>query len=87
MHGVDEHLAASVNELDMAENLKGKLVAAGLTTVGRVAAILDDKKKSLLDEANLNQNQTAAVTRAVKAYRKDPRRAAREAESVGGGVS
>ncbi len=80
--GVDEHLAASVNELDMPENLKGKLIAAGLTTVGRVAAILDDEKKSLLDEANLNQNQTAAVTRAVKAFRKDHRQAAREAEGA-----
>ena len=34
--GVDEHMKVSVNELDVRENVAGKLVTAGLTMVGQV---------------------------------------------------
>lgn len=79
--GVDEHLKAHVNELDCREDLKGKLVAAGLTTIGAVVAVLDGVG-DIRDEVELNENQAAEVKRAVKAYRKKHRDAARKVEEV-----
>ncbi len=78
--GVDEHLNASVNELDLRENLKGKLIAAGLTTVGRVAAILDDVAKSIRDELNCGENIASEIKASVKKFRKEHRSAAMKVE-------
>lgn len=80
--GVDEHLSASVNELDCRENVKGKLIEAGLTTIGRVAAILDDEKQDLRDLLNCGENIASEIKKAVKQYRTKHRRAAREAEGA-----
>lgn len=79
--GVDEHLNASVNELDCREDLKGKLVAAGLTTIGRVAAILDSKDQDLRDILNCGENIASTIKRSVKAYQTAHRKAAQAAES------
>jgi hypothetical protein len=78
---VDEHLKAHVNELDCREDLKGKLVSAGLTTIGAVAYIIDGDG-DLRDKAEINENQASEIKRAVKAYRKKHRSAAREVESA-----
>lgn len=82
--GVDEHLNVSVNELDLRENLKSKLIAAGLTTVGRVAAILDDVAKSIRDELNCGENIASEIKAAVKKFRKQHRQAAADAEKAAG---
>lgn len=80
--GVDEHLNASVAELDCRENIKGKLTAAGLTTVGRVVAVLDDDNQDLRDILNCGENIASEVKRAVKQYRDKHRRAARDVEEA-----
>jgi hypothetical protein len=80
--GVDEHLKAHVNELDMRENLKGKLVAAGLTTIGAVVRIIDDQTKSLDEIDGIGEASAAEIVAAVKAYRKKHRKAARDAETA-----
>ncbi len=80
--GVDEHLNASVAELDCRENVKGKLTAAGLTTVGRVVAVLEDDKQDIRDVLNVGETIASEVKKAVKQYRDKHRRAAREAEGA-----
>lgn len=80
--GVDEHLNASVAELDCRENVKGKLTAAGLTTVGRVVAVLEDGAQDIRDVLNCGENIASEVKKAVKQYRDKHRRAAREVEEA-----
>lgn len=80
--GVDEHLNASVAELDCRENVKGKLIDAGLTTVGRVVAVLEDDKQDLRDLLNCGENVASEIKKAVKQYRDKHRRAARQVEEV-----
>lgn len=78
--GVDEHLNASVNELDLRENIKSKLIDAKLTTIAHLARLLD-MDKGIRDFANLNENQDSDVKKAVKKYRTEHRKAMREAEA------
>lgn len=85
--GVDEHLAASVNELDCRENLKGKLIEAGLTTVGRVVAAIEDRDKDLRDVLDCGENIASEIKKAVKVFRTRHRTAAMEAENDGATVS
>lgn len=81
--GVDEHMHAAVAELDCRENIKGRLTAAGLTTVGRVVAVLDDAEQDIRDVLNSGENIAAELKKAVKSYRSKHRKAAREAEGGG----
>ena len=80
--GVDEHLRASVNELDCREDIKGKLIDAGFTTVGRVAAAID-QEQDLAVLLNASKSTVHAVMKSVKAYREKHRRAAMETERAG----
>lgn len=80
--GVDEHLNASVAELDCRDDLKGKLIDAGLTTIGRVVAVLDDDSKDIRDVLNCGEGVASAVKKAVKAFRTRHRKAAREVEGA-----
>jgi hypothetical protein len=80
--GVDQQLAASVNELDMRENLKGLLINAGLTTIGAVVKEIDDPKQSLEDIKGIGENTAAEIVKAVKAYRKKHRDASRKVEGA-----
>lgn len=79
--GVDEHLAADVKELDLPEYVIGKLVKAGLTTVGRVVAVIDGGK-DLAGEANISDDQATATSVAIAKYRKKHRKAMVAAERV-----
>lgn len=78
--GVDEHLNASVNELDCRENVKGKLIDAGLTTIRRVAAVIDDEASDIRDVLNCGESIAAEIKKAVRLYRTRHRRAAMSAE-------
>lgn len=78
--GADEHLKASVNELDINENAKSKLLECGLTTVGRVVVFLEDASKDHRDILNCGENVFSAIKRSVGKFRKEHRAAAREAE-------
>ncbi|MFN0133454.1 MAG: hypothetical protein ACKVW3_13120 [Phycisphaerales bacterium] len=80
--GVDEHLKASVAELDCRENIKGMLVKAGLTTIGRLAAVADDEKRDLGEIVACDTSMVIDIRRALKAYRTKHRKAAREAEGI-----
>lgn len=77
--GVDQHLAASVNELDLRENIKGQLIDGGMPTIGAVAALLD-KGGDLRELLECSENVERDIKKAVKLYRTAHRKAAREAE-------
>lgn len=78
--GVDEHLKASVNELDLSEAVIKKLATAGLTKVGHITKILDSKDGDLAKEAKLTDLQEREVQKVVKTFRKFHRQAAQKAE-------
>lgn len=80
--GVDQHLATSINELDMPEKVKGLLINAGLLKVGNLIDIID-ADKDIGAEANLSVKQAEDVKKAVAAFRRKHRKAAREAEREG----
>ena len=72
---VNQHLAASVNELDIPENVREKCIRRGWTSVGVIAGYYDEGAdiRSLVD---LNENQEATLRKAVKAYCKAHEKAA-----------
>lgn len=78
--GVDEHLSASPNELDMREQLKCKVISAGCKTIGAIAAIIDDLARDICAELNLTDKEATAVTVSVTKFRKAHRSAMREAD-------
>lgn len=80
--GVDEHMNASVNELDCREDIKGKLVQAGMTKIGQVIFVIESKDGDLRGEASLTEKQDRDVRAAVKAFRSAHRKAAREVEGA-----
>lgn len=85
IEGVDEHLKASINELDMREDFKGLLLHAGLTTIAHLVDHHDtDVAAGIKLQARLNcdAKTAAAIYAAVKKYRKAHRNAAREVESA-----
>jgi len=77
--GIDEHLNVSVNELDLRESIKGKLIQNGVKTIGALAMIIDGGG-SIENDVKLGDKDAAAVTAAVGKYRKAHRQAMREAE-------
>lgn len=81
--GEDQHLAASVHELDVREDLKGKLIDAGLTKIAHLAKICDgpDAVHEMGSKANCDVTVAMALIAAVKAYRGKHRKAMREVES------
>jgi hypothetical protein len=78
--GTDQHLTASVNELDLPEQLKGKLVAAGYVEVRHIEPILRDglDPEALMQAMGIGQEKLAQIKRAVKAFVTSHRRADRE---------
>ena len=91
--GVDEHLAASVNELDLPDLLQSRLVRGGYTTVGAVVGFLKGKASpaaSIADELGVAVPKAEAVIKAVEVYRKKHQRAIldveREEIAAAGGV-
>lgn len=80
--GVDEHLNASVNELDMNERLKGACVNEGKTKIAHLVAILDAPDGDLGAALNVNERDVKAIAKAVKVYRTAHRKAAMKAEGI-----
>ncbi|MFO0833692.1 MAG: hypothetical protein U0638_01875 [Phycisphaerales bacterium] len=78
--GVDEHLKASVKELDMPERLIGLCENAGKTKVGHLADILDGKDGDLSEALDCEAKDAKAIAKAVKLYRDKHRKAAMKAE-------
>jgi hypothetical protein len=90
--GVDQHLQASVRELQLDEKITNRLIELGFITIGRVAALLDSG--AMLDDCGMTGPQASTVTAAVNKYRAVHRKAMHEVElggdqpaaGVGGGV-
>lgn len=83
--GVDEHLNASVKELDMPERLIGLCENAGLTKIAHVVKVLDDTDgdaASLGEKVNGSDKDAKAIAKAVKVYRTAHRKAALKAEGI-----
>lgn len=80
--GVDEHLKASVKELDMPERLIGLCENAGKTKVGHLADILDGKDGDLSEALDCEAKDAKAIAKAVKVYRDKHRKAAMKAEGI-----
>ena len=80
--GVDEHLNASVNELDMNERLKGVCVNEGKTKIAHLVAIIDAPDGDLGAALNVNEKDVKAIAKAVKAFRTAHRKAAMKAEGI-----
>lgn len=78
--GVDEHLKASVNELDCPEKIKGKLTTAGLTSIGAVVEVFEDSRRSIEEIASLTDRERELLAKAVGAFRGKHRKAAAAVE-------
>lgn len=85
--GENQHLAASVNELDLRENLKSALLAHNLPTIGALAAFVDrsdsdDEADDLMDLLECDEKDQKAIIGALAKFRREHRKAAREVEAV-----
>lgn len=83
--GVDMHLAASVNELDMPELNKGRLLNAGINTVADAIKLFEDETKHAGTVLNCGEKIVAAIKKAVAAYRDKHRTAMVEKFTTGTG--
>lgn len=84
--GENQHLKASVNELDCIEKHKGKLINAGITTMGRLFEIMEsDSIEALMlsEKADVTPAAARQIVAAATKWKKAHRKAAREAESEG----
>lgn len=68
--GLNEHLKASVTELEVNDRIKNKLVAAGFNTMRDIAEVFfaHEGKDAFVEKFNANQNDTAASIRAINAW-------------------
>lgn len=80
--GENQHLTASVNDLDLAERAKGKLIAAGLTTIGRLFEVIEQEggEVKLEEAANVTTAVAGAIVKAARSWQKAHRKAARAVE-------
>lgn len=71
--GVNQHLTASVNELDINDGLKHKLIANEIATMADLFAMEDQEgglQQQLCMRGGCNQNQASLIAKAFKTYRK-----------------
>lgn len=80
--GFNEHLAASINELDIMAHLKPMLIEAGFTTIAELAIFLDDSKNDLQKQAKIGEHYAIEIRKAVSKFRKSHRRAMLETEGA-----
>ncbi len=82
--GVDEHLKASVLELDAPEKAKGLAQDAGYRTVGALAALYDTRDAHEIQGVlNASENHVRNLGKALKVYRSTHRRVMVEVEHGG----
>lgn len=67
--GVDEHLNASVNELDVSDSVKRQITGAGFLKIGQVLKVFDTDGSDR-EVFNLSEKGVAALEKSCKAYRK-----------------
>jgi hypothetical protein len=82
--GVDEHLKASVLELDAPEKAKSLASAAGYTTVGALAKLFEDQASHEVQVIlNASENAVRQLHKAVKTFRSEHRKVMVEVEQGG----
>lgn len=82
--GVDEHLAASVAELDLETRVVTLLTEAGFKNVRQLAEVLDADDGDLTQYKGIGDATAETVAKAVKRFRTKHRRAMREVEQTAG---
>lgn len=83
--GVDEHLKASVKELDMPERLIGICEKEGKTKIANLVKLVDDAEgevPGLVAALDCSEKDAKAIAKAVKLYRDKHRKAAMKAEGI-----
>lgn len=78
--GVDQQLAASVNELDIRDDIKAKLIKQNCTTI-KALTVLVDSDADLNDIFGFSDAVVKLVKKSLASYRKKHRDAMRDAES------
>lgn len=85
--GVDQHLAASINELDLTDRLKEALLEHNIPTVGALVVFqdksdTDNDADDLQDLLNVEEKDQKAIISALAKYRREHRKAARQVEGA-----
>ncbi|MGH7243641.1 MAG: hypothetical protein ACREJD_09515 [Phycisphaerales bacterium] len=84
--GWNQHLMASVNELDLRDDIKAKIVKAKFTTIGELHKFIETEE-DLGTKLNAEEKDVKIVLRTVHKYVKDHTRADLETmRASGGGV-
>lgn len=82
--GVDQHMTATVNELDLSEAYRERLADAGFSTIGSLDAFVRDGG-NIRDRLDCGENIASAVLRALKAYKQRQLKAELEREREAAG--
>ena len=82
--GVDEHLSASIGELDLEVRVVSLLTDAGFKNIRQLVKVLDADDGDLTQYKGVGEATAEAVAKAVKKFRTKHRRAMREAEAPAG---
>lgn len=75
----DQHLTASVEELDLPDHVKAKLFKAGYRVIGALVRIVDDPEQDLMTVLNCDDAQAKAIRKALGEFRTRHRRAMKQA--------
>jgi hypothetical protein len=81
----DQHLNASIEELDLADHVKGKLYKAGYRVIAALVRIVDDPEQDLMTVLNCDDAQAKSIRGALGEFRSRHRRAMREVEKDAAG--
>lgn len=85
--GFNQHLNASVNELELNDRDKQKLIDGGFVTIGQLVVFVNSGK-NLRDKLNVGEGIHSSIMRAMKQFLKDHTKADTEATRDGrGGVA
>ncbi len=87
----DQHLKASIEELDLPEHTKAKLYKAGYRTIDALVRVVDDPEQDLQTVLNCEDAHAKAIKTALGAFRSRHRKAKTQAEkdaeaALAGGV-
>lgn len=80
--GVDEHLNASINELQLTDAVTKRLAAAGFVTIAQIVKVIDSKDADHEKTLDLSGPQLAALNKKLAAFRREHRKASVEVEKV-----
>jgi len=85
----DQHLTASIEELDLPDHVKAKLFKAGYRVISAIVKIADDPEQDLMTVLNCDDAQAKAIRKSLGEFRSRHRKAMSQAEkdaAAAGGV-